>query len=345
MKGRGPGQRVVLLNPLEQPGWGHSKAMRKGDQREQPWLSASPFEQRDLGAVQAAREAQGFLGQALAFTLSTKVAREDLDGARHAAETRPAQTEGLPTTRFTADSLDFRAATSRGGAMTRRLMIVVFATALFAAGCGGGDNGGDSGESAAVKDPETILTCTQLAAQSGPARNSNDSVVMLSRRDLGSLDPDKGSSSRYQPKGAKVSAWSASQDAIREGQYEEDDDVFTYPRGADPDTDGTGAVSLFLYPSVDAAQKAYRTKYRITLDKGTLNPRAGPEWPAPSKEDDDVMNQSVVYKNAIVFYGDSGMVGGGINDRGTPAKPFKKPYGAFYKLIRGCVDHPEKYSR
>ena len=61
----------MLLDASEQPGWGHFEAMRKGDQREQPWLSASPFEQRDLGAVQAAREAQGFLGQALALTPNT----------------------------------------------------------------------------------------------------------------------------------------------------------------------------------------------------------------------------------------------------------------------------------
>lgn len=85
---------------VEQVTWCDAEPVSESDDGSQTWFSPGPFEQRHLGAVQAAGEPQGLLADSFAFALTAEVGGELLDWRSHAADASRPQTRRLQTTHF-----------------------------------------------------------------------------------------------------------------------------------------------------------------------------------------------------------------------------------------------------
>jgi hypothetical protein len=95
----GISQAIRLLNTSEEFGRANAESAGQPNHRREPRVAARAFEQADLGAVQVARLAQGFLREAEPVTVGAEVPGEALsrfhpeDGAR--AQTRTLQPKTL----------------------------------------------------------------------------------------------------------------------------------------------------------------------------------------------------------------------------------------------------------
>ena len=98
---------------VEQFGGSDVQRPRELDDGAEPRLTPCAFEKADLGAVEVAQEAKGFLAKARSCALTAEVLREALGGV-HAAHRLGVTTKPLQTIRFGGATLrSWRGATDR----------------------------------------------------------------------------------------------------------------------------------------------------------------------------------------------------------------------------------------